>query len=178
VLSSGGELSLEITSKGGESAQIGLRGSSEPNLLVVGEKRVRLEAAGARCSHPLLRTVPAVGSEQPRSLESIPMDTGERTHRSTGEAPDAMTGTFVGRAWMGVVVLEVNREGDEYHVVMNPDALAPMRGTAKIDERGGIAGELSNRVLGVENRDTFWLRPEAAGLRFRTRGINIIVERQ
>jgi hypothetical protein len=95
-----------------------------------------------------------------------------------GGTADGFAGTYTGQSWQGQMVVVVLRLGDEYQVVMNPDALAPMRGIGRPDDRGGISGELRNRVLGMENKDIFWLRPEAEGMRFRTRGINIIVQRQ
>lgn len=58
VVTSGGSTGVVFTSRDGEQMQIGIRAGSEPDILIVADKPVRLRAAGARCSDPSLRTLP------------------------------------------------------------------------------------------------------------------------
>jgi hypothetical protein len=180
VLTSGGHAGVEFSSDGGESFQLGIRTGSEPDILLAAGQPVRLSAAGDNCLNPRLASLRAqpITPSSGAAATAAPGGYAAMVPRVGGGTADGFPGTYTGQSWQGQMVVVVLRLGDEYQVVMNPDALAPMRGIGRPDDRGGISGELRNRVLGMENKDIFWLRPEAEGMRFRTRGINIIVQRQ
>jgi hypothetical protein len=177
VLTSGGHAGVEFSSDGSEIFQLGVRAGSEASILLVAGQPIRLSAAGDRCSNPSLAGLPARRSAPSAPAAAAPGGYAAMVPRVRDGAADGFAGTYTGRTWMGPVVVEVRREGDGYQVVMNPDAPAPKRGSARPDEQGGISGELANRVLGMESRDTFWLRPDPEGFRFRTRGIDVVVQR-
>ena len=89
---------------------------------------------------------------------------------------DPLVGTYTGRHWAGPVTLEVQREGEAY-VVIDRSSAASSRGDATVDADGALRGEFVYRMLGITRRTPFELRPEDGGLRYRTRGIDVALER-
>ncbi|MEW5930834.1 MAG: hypothetical protein AB1941_25515 [Gemmatimonadota bacterium] len=171
VVAGGGSAGVEFTGRDGEQMQLGIRAGSEPDIVVVAEKPVRLVPAGAKCSDPSLGSLPAARASSAAGAT-------ERAAPRGDAGADALAGTYAGQHWLGPVNVQVRREGEVYQVVMNPESASPWRGTGRADAQGGISGEFVTRVLGSESRDTFYLRREGEGFRFRTRGINIVVQRQ
>jgi hypothetical protein len=139
----------------------------------------RLVGAGDKCAHPALAQVRGSAPPTPDRTTDHPVTrTGaaDPALPREGASKDVFLGQFTGKHWLGPVAVEVQKEGESYVVTMNPASDSPLRGIARLDGNGAIAGEFVTRLLGVESKDTFFLRPEGDGLRFRTRGINIIVE--
>jgi hypothetical protein len=86
-----------------------------------------------------------------------------------GQETDPFLGSFFGQHWLGMVSLEVQKNGAGYTMVYQLGTAAGVRIPMMIDAEGALYGE--------QGRERFWIRRDGSEFRFRARGMDIAVEK-